>query len=129
MGMGLVGVSACGSATDSTIGGEMGGYGGYVDGGDFRSKVWSISGGPKYRRRNSAFSDVFLICVPVAMKFAHLENVEGRWGRRSDQSNLPVTWPIISIHCWCLCCSNDGRASVGFWLLLLLRIIHQACKI
>ncbi|KNA06701.1 hypothetical protein SOVF_178550 isoform A [Spinacia oleracea] len=71
--MGLVGVSACGSATDSTIGGEMGGYGGYVDGGDFRSKVWSISGGPKYRRRNSAFSDVFLICVPVAMKFAHLE--------------------------------------------------------
>ncbi|XP_021857282.1 uncharacterized protein [Spinacia oleracea] len=89
----------------------MGGYGGYVDGGDFRSKVWSISGGPKYRRRNSAFSDVFLICVPVAMKFAHLENVEGRWGRRSDQSNLPVTWPIISIHCWCLCCSNDGRDS------------------
>ena len=57
----------------------MGGGGGDHGGGDFRSKVWSMSGGPycrpKHWRRNTAFAlfGIFLVCVPVAMKSAQLE--------------------------------------------------------
>ncbi|KAH9618241.1 hypothetical protein KSS87_001645 [Heliosperma pusillum] len=54
--------------------------GGHVDGGgDFRSKVWSMSGGPncrpKHWRRNTAFAlfGIFLVCVPIAVKSAQLE--------------------------------------------------------
>ncbi|KAL0746172.1 hypothetical protein Bca101_028174 [Brassica carinata] len=54
-----------------------GGAGG--EGGDFRAKVWSMSGGPycrpKHWRRNTAFAmlGVFLVCIPIAMKSAELE--------------------------------------------------------
>ncbi|KAJ7955395.1 Transmembrane protein [Quillaja saponaria] len=47
--------------------------------GDFRNKVWSMSGGPycrpKHWRRNTAIAmfGVFLICIPIAMKSAELE--------------------------------------------------------
>ncbi|XP_021748424.1 uncharacterized protein LOC110714237 [Chenopodium quinoa] len=57
----------------------MGGDGGHVGGGDFRSKVWSLSGGPncrpKHWRRNTVFAlaGIFLVCVPIAMKSAQLE--------------------------------------------------------
>uniref|UniRef100_A0A2P2K8J4 Uncharacterized protein LOC103400976 n=1 Tax=Rhizophora mucronata TaxID=61149 RepID=A0A2P2K8J4_RHIMU len=47
--------------------------------GDFRQKVWSMSGGPycrpKHWRRNTAIAmaGVFLICIPIAIKSAELE--------------------------------------------------------
>ncbi|KAK4266796.1 hypothetical protein QN277_023670 [Acacia crassicarpa] len=47
--------------------------------GDFRSKVWSMSGGPycrpKHWKRNTAIAmfGVFLVCIPIAMKSAELE--------------------------------------------------------
>ena len=56
----------------------MGGGGGEGVG-DFRAKVWSMSGGPycrpKHWRRNTAFAmlGVFLVCIPIAMKSAELE--------------------------------------------------------
>ncbi|GLT43903.1 hypothetical protein SLA2020_178290 [Shorea laevis] len=46
---------------------------------DFRTKVWSMSGGPycrpKHWRRNTAIAMfvVFLICIPIVMKSAELE--------------------------------------------------------
>ncbi|GKU88212.1 hypothetical protein SLEP1_g2502 [Rubroshorea leprosula] len=46
---------------------------------DFRTKVWSMSGGPycrpKHWHRNTAVAmfGVFLICIPIAMKSAELE--------------------------------------------------------
>ncbi|CAN6969644.1 unnamed protein product [Brassica rapa subsp. trilocularis] len=58
----------------------MGGAGG-EGGGDFRAKVWSMSGGPycrpKHWRRNTAFAmlGVFLVCIPIAMKSAELEDL------------------------------------------------------
>ncbi|KAL4383881.1 hypothetical protein GQ457_15G018750 [Hibiscus cannabinus] len=58
-------------------GGEHGGHGHGPE--DFRTKVWSMSGGPncrpKHWRRNTAISmfGVFLICIPIAMKSAELE--------------------------------------------------------
>ena len=47
--------------------------------GDFRTKVWSMTGGPycrpKHWKRNTAIAmaGVFLICIPIAMKSAELE--------------------------------------------------------
>ncbi|KAA0045579.1 uncharacterized protein E5676_scaffold303G00170 [Cucumis melo var. makuwa] len=47
--------------------------------GDFRAKVWSMSGGPycrpKHWRRNTAIAmaGIVLICIPIAMKSAELE--------------------------------------------------------
>ncbi|XP_041000846.1 uncharacterized protein LOC121246676 [Juglans microcarpa x Juglans regia] len=47
--------------------------------GDFRAKVWSMTGGPncrpKHWRRNTAIAmaGVFLVCIPIAMKSAELE--------------------------------------------------------
>ncbi|KAK5819024.1 hypothetical protein PVK06_023980 [Gossypium arboreum] len=61
-------------------GGEHGGHGAE----DFRTKVWSMSGGPycrpKHWRRNTAIAmfGVFLICIPIAMKSAELEDVNYR---------------------------------------------------
>jgi len=58
----------------------MGGdHGGGHAGGDFRQKVWSMTGGPYCRpvhwRRNTAIAmfGIFLICIPIAMKSAELE--------------------------------------------------------
>ncbi|RLN36049.1 hypothetical protein C2845_PM03G06230 [Panicum miliaceum] len=58
----------------------MGGdHGGGHGGGDFRQKVWSMTGGPYCRpvhwRRNTAIAmfGVFLVCIPIAMKSAELE--------------------------------------------------------
>ena len=61
----------------------MGGGGaadhGHGSHGDFRNKVWSMTGGPycrpKHWRRNTAIAmfGVFLICIPIAIKSAELE--------------------------------------------------------
>ena len=46
---------------------------------DFRTKVWSMTGGPhcrpKHWKRNTAIAmvGVFLVCIPIAMKSAELE--------------------------------------------------------
>ncbi|KAG6426506.1 hypothetical protein SASPL_110730 [Salvia splendens] len=50
-------------------------------GGDFRAKVWSMTGGancrPKHWKRNTAvaMAGIVLICIPIAMKSAQLEKV------------------------------------------------------
>ncbi|QCE12261.1 hypothetical protein DEO72_LG10g3502 [Vigna unguiculata] len=47
--------------------------------GDFRTKVWSMTGGPycrpKHWKRNTAIAmfGVVLVCIPIAMKSAELE--------------------------------------------------------
>lgn len=47
--------------------------------GDFRNKVWSMTGGPYCRpvhwRRNTAIAlfGIVLVCIPIAMKSAELE--------------------------------------------------------
>ncbi|VFQ87399.1 unnamed protein product [Cuscuta campestris] len=49
--------------------------------GDFRSKVWTMTGGPNCRpvhwKRNTAIAmaRIVLVCIPIAMKSAQLE----RW--------------------------------------------------
>ncbi|XP_021911494.1 uncharacterized protein LOC110825357 [Carica papaya] len=61
------------------MGGADHGHGGEGAHADFRSKVWSMSGGPycrpKHWRRNTAIAmaGIILICIPVAMKSAELE--------------------------------------------------------
>ncbi|XP_052302703.1 uncharacterized protein LOC18105215 isoform X2 [Populus trichocarpa] len=61
-------------------GGAEHGHGAEGAHGDFRAKVWSMSGGPycrpKHWRRNTAIAmfGVFLICIPIAMKSAELED-------------------------------------------------------
>ncbi|CAA2983408.1 uncharacterized protein LOC111406096 [Olea europaea subsp. europaea] len=53
--------------------------GAHGHGGDFRAKVWSMSGGPycrpKHWKRNTAFAmfGIVLVCIPIAMKSAELE--------------------------------------------------------
>ncbi|KAK2650373.1 hypothetical protein Ddye_017862 [Dipteronia dyeriana] len=60
-------------------GGADRGHGGEASHGDFRSKVWTMSGGPncrpKHWKRNTAIAmaGIFLICIPIAMKSAELE--------------------------------------------------------
>ena len=60
-------------------GGDHGHHGEAAHGGDFRAKVWSMTGGPycrpKHWKRNTAIAmvGVVLICIPVAMKSAELE--------------------------------------------------------
>ncbi|KAE9592235.1 hypothetical protein Lalb_Chr19g0127071 [Lupinus albus] len=50
--------------------------------GDFRTKVWSMTGGPycrpKHWKRNTAIAmfGVFLVCIPIAIKSAELEAVQ-----------------------------------------------------
>ncbi|RWW05292.1 hypothetical protein GW17_00031443 [Ensete ventricosum] len=62
-------------------GGEHGSHGGAGAAGDFRTKVWSMTGGPycrpKHWKRNTAiaFFGVFLVCIPIAIKSAELEVV------------------------------------------------------
>ncbi|KAL3521522.1 hypothetical protein ACH5RR_019671 [Cinchona calisaya] len=59
---------------------------GHGGGGDFRSKVWSMSGGPycrpKHWKRNTAIAmaGVFLLCIPIAMISVQLEAEGGHWG-------------------------------------------------
>ncbi|OIV98756.1 hypothetical protein TanjilG_24927 [Lupinus angustifolius] len=59
----------------------MGGGGGDHGGnGDFRSKVWSMTGGPycrpKHWKRNTAIAmfGIVLVCIPIAIKSAELES-------------------------------------------------------
>lgn len=67
--------------TDRSDLGKMGGaeHGHGGEGGDFRAKVWSMSGGPycrpKHWRRNTAIAmfGVFLVCIPIAKLSAKLE--------------------------------------------------------
>ncbi|KAF6148993.1 hypothetical protein GIB67_009612 [Kingdonia uniflora] len=63
----------------------MGGGGDHAHGhgdashGDFRTKVWSMTGGPYCRpvhwKRNTAIAmvGIFLVCIPIAIKSAELE--------------------------------------------------------
>ncbi|CAD5326718.1 unnamed protein product [Arabidopsis thaliana] len=59
------------------MGGGEHGHG--AEGGDFRAKVWSMTGGPncrpKHWRRNTAIAmfGVFLVCIPIAKLSAKLE--------------------------------------------------------
>ncbi|WMV20491.1 hypothetical protein MTR67_013876 [Solanum verrucosum] len=59
----------------------MAGGGDHSHGGDFRTKVWSMSGGPYCRpvhwKRNTAIAlaGIVLVCIPVALKSAELEEV------------------------------------------------------
>ncbi|KAF5187469.1 transmembrane protein [Thalictrum thalictroides] len=61
----------------------MGGgdHGGHANGGDFRNKVWSMPGGPncrpKHWKRNTAIAmfGIFLVCIPIAMTSAKLEEL------------------------------------------------------
>ncbi|KAI8564778.1 hypothetical protein RHMOL_Rhmol03G0208600 [Rhododendron molle] len=60
--------------------GGGGDHGHHGDAGDFRTKVWTMTGGPncrpKHWKRNTAIAmaGVFLICIPIAMKSAELSN-------------------------------------------------------
>ncbi|KAF2311177.1 hypothetical protein GH714_019823 [Hevea brasiliensis] len=62
-------------------GGAEHGHGADGSHGDFRAKVWSMSGGPycrpKHWRRNTAIAmfGVVLICIPIAKKSAELERL------------------------------------------------------
>ncbi|CAM8891892.1 unnamed protein product [Rhodiola kirilowii] len=73
----------------------MGGDGHEVHGGDFRQKVWTMTGGPncrpKHWKRNTAIAmfGIFLACIPVAMLSAKLE----------QRPHMPVR-PIPS-QLWC----------------------------
>jgi hypothetical protein len=64
------------AAEQATMGGDHGGGHGA---GDFRHKVWSMTGGPYCRpvhwRRNTAIAmfGIFLVCIPIAVKSAELE--------------------------------------------------------
>lgn len=55
------------------------GHGHGHGGGDFRTKVWTMTGGPNCRplhwKRNTAIAmaGIFLVCIPIAMKSAELE--------------------------------------------------------
>ncbi|CAE6143813.1 unnamed protein product [Arabidopsis arenosa] len=75
------------------MGGGEHGHGG--ESGDFRAKVWSMSGGPycrpKHWRRNTAIAmfGVFLVCIPIAKLSAKLE----------QRPHMPVR-PIPS-QIWC----------------------------
>ncbi|KAJ0715187.1 hypothetical protein HanPI659440_Chr13g0498201 [Helianthus annuus] len=57
----------------------MGGGGDHGHG-DFRTKVWTMTGGPNCRplhwKRNTAIAmaGIFLVCIPIAMKSAELES-------------------------------------------------------
>ncbi|KAM1053082.1 hypothetical protein ACFX2C_000618 [Malus domestica] len=61
------------------MGGGEHAHGDGAHGGDFRAKVWSMSGGPycrpKHWKRNTAIAmaGIFLVCIPIAMKSAELE--------------------------------------------------------
>ena len=61
------------------MGGGEHGHGHGEAHGDFRAKVWSMSGGPycrpKHWKRNTAIAmaGIVLICIPIAMKSAELE--------------------------------------------------------
>ncbi|KAL7107150.1 hypothetical protein ACP275_06G035700 [Erythranthe tilingii] len=65
-------------------------------GGDFRAKVWSMTGGPncrpKHWKRNTAFAmvGIVLICIPIAMKSAELEFVQfpRRFGARISGTRI-----------------------------------------
>ncbi|URE36242.1 hypothetical protein MUK42_04038 [Musa troglodytarum] len=62
-------------------GGEHGSHGGAGAAGDFRTKVWSMTGGPycrpKHWKHNTAIAvfGVFLVCIPLAIKSTELEVV------------------------------------------------------
>lgn len=61
------------------LNGKMAGGGDHSHGGDFRTKVWSMTGGPYCRpvhwKRNTAIAlvGIVLVCIPVALKSAELE--------------------------------------------------------
>ncbi|XP_071690140.1 uncharacterized protein [Rutidosis leptorrhynchoides] len=69
-------------------------------GGDFRTKVWTMSGGPNCRplhwKRNTAIAmaGIFLVCIPIAMTSAKLE----------QRPHMPVH-PVPS-QMWC---KNFGK--------------------
>ncbi|OEL19098.1 hypothetical protein BAE44_0019876 [Dichanthelium oligosanthes] len=84
------------------MGGDHGGGHGH-GGGDFRHKVWSMTGGPYCRpvhwRRNTAIAmfGVFLVCIPIAMKSAELE-VCTRIPAIRDPLTLCCFSPLFGVH-------------------------------
>ncbi|GMN61299.1 hypothetical protein TIFTF001_030453 [Ficus carica] len=64
--------------------------------GDFRSKVWSMSGGPycrpKHWKRNTAIAmaGIFLVCIPIAMKSAELEGKGNRKENGEERNKIEV---------------------------------------
>ncbi|KAF3441297.1 hypothetical protein FNV43_RR15210 [Rhamnella rubrinervis] len=60
------------------------GHGHGLPPGDFRQKVWTMTGGPNCRprhwRRNTAIAmaGIVLLCIPIAMKSAELECLKMR---------------------------------------------------
>ncbi|RWW70229.1 hypothetical protein BHE74_00022104 [Ensete ventricosum] len=90
-------------------GGEHGSHGGAGAAGDFRTKVWSMTGGPycrpKHWKRNTAiaFFGVFLVCIPIAIKSAELELVHFVF-LLQQRPHYPVR-PIPS-QLWC---KNFGK--------------------
>ncbi|XP_020547090.1 raucaffricine-O-beta-D-glucosidase-like [Sesamum indicum] len=88
----------------------MGGGGEHHHGGDFRAKVWSMTGGPycrpKHWKRNTAFAmaGIVLIYIPIAMKSAELEQrphlpvhpFPPRSGRILDGSNGNVATDLYA---------------------------------
>ncbi|KAK4403585.1 hypothetical protein Sango_0727100 [Sesamum angolense] len=64
-------------------------------GGDFRAKVWSMTGGPycrpKHWKRNTAFAmvGIVMICIPIAMKSAQLEGFDFDYDLNSLICSLP----------------------------------------
>ncbi|KAL5989450.1 hypothetical protein ACLOJK_010342 [Asimina triloba] len=68
--------------------------------GDFRTKVWTMTGGPycrpKHWKRNTAIAmfGIFLVCIPIAMKSAELEGFrvpDLRSCTRSLRKTMPVS--------------------------------------
>lgn len=86
-------------------GGEHGHHG--VDGGDLRTKVWSMTRGPycrpKHRKRNPAIAMfiIFLVCISIAIKSAKLEQLPHHpvrpipsqlWYKNFDRKHYRVIW-------------------------------------
>ncbi|KAL9315047.1 hypothetical protein ACSQ67_016048 [Phaseolus vulgaris] len=88
----------------------MGGGGGDHGHGnaDFRTKVWSMTGGPhcrpKHWKRNTAIAmlGVVLVCIPIAMKSAELE-------RCKNGGEISAEYPYANI-------SSQHFDSSIFWL-------------
>ncbi|RAL41289.1 hypothetical protein DM860_010083 [Cuscuta australis] len=87
--------------------------------GDFRSKVWTMTGGPNCRpvhwKRNTAIAmaGIVLVCIPIAMKSAQLENIGfpsmfrtypslvSQFSFRFEvNGHLPIEWYKLPIAGW-----------------------------
>ncbi|THU51372.1 hypothetical protein C4D60_Mb06t30340 [Musa balbisiana] len=66
---------------------------------DFRTKVWSMTGGPycrpKHWKRNTAIAmfGVFLVCIPIAIKSAELEVFKSSFSSSASKKSTPILLP------------------------------------